>query len=303
MIRSMTGFGTAATKVGGATVSLEVRSVNNRHFKCTVRVPEGMESLEAELESRCSRRLGRGSVTISLRLTEAETAVAARIDAERLSQYMIQLDRALSGLGTRTTQDDAATRAAIAGALLALPGVVVSDGGASFLHSVQPAAMALLDEACDRLLAMRTAEGTALRDHVRSCAATLGDRLAAVRDRAPRVVAAYQERLRQRVNALLAEVGAAVEPSDLLREVAIFAERSDIAEEVSRLSAHLAQLDSLLSDANPEPVGRTLDFLAQEMLREANTIASKSADAEISRHVVDMKTAIDRIKEQAQNAE
>jgi uncharacterized protein (TIGR00255 family) len=150
---------------------------------------------------------------------------------------------------------------------------------------------------------MRTAEGTALRDHVRSCAATLGDRLAAVRERAPRVVAAYQERLRQRVNALLAEVGAAVEPSDLLREVAIFAERSDIAEEVSRLSAHLAQLDSLLSDANPEPVGRTLDFLAQEMLREANTIASKSADAEISRHVVDMKTAIDRIKEQAQNAE
>ena len=303
MIRSMTGFGTAETKVGGATVSLEVRSVNNRHFKCVVRVPEGMESLEAELESRCSRRLGRGSVTISLRVTEAETAVAARIDPERLAQYMAQLAKSLPDAAARAINDDAAARASVIASLLALPGVVVSDGGASFLHSVQPAALALLDEACDRLLAMRTIEGVALRDHVKACAATLSERLSSVRVRAPKVVAAYQERLRQRVNALLAEVGAAVEPSDLLREVAVFAERSDIAEEVERLAAHLAQLDGLLADSNPEPVGRTLDFLAQEMLREANTIASKSADADISRHVVEMKTAIDRIKEQAQNAE
>ena len=303
MIRSMTGFGTAETKVGGATVSLEVRSVNNRHFKCAVRVPEGMESLEPELESRCSRRLGRGSVTISLRVTEAETAVAARIDGDRLAQYMSQLMQALPDTRARSMMDDAGARASIVASLLSLPGVVVSDGGASFLHSVQPAALTLLDEACDRLLAMRTTEGLALRDHVRACAVTLGDRLATVRARAPKVVAAYEGRLRQRVNALLAEVGAAVEPSDLLREVAVFAERSDIAEEVERLGAHLAQLDTLLADSNPEPVGRTLDFLAQEMLREANTIASKSADAEISRHVVEMKTAIDRIKEQAQNAE
>ena len=300
MIRSMTGFGTAQTKVGGATVSLEVRSVNNRHFKCTVRVPEGMESLEAELESRCSRRLGRGSVTISLRVTEAETAVAARIDADRLSQYMGQLMQALPDTRARAMMDDAGARASVVASLLALPGVVVSDGGASFLHSVQPAALELLDEACGRLLAMRTSEGLALRDHVKSCAVTLGERLATVRARAPKVVAAYEGRLRQRVNALLAEVGAAVEPSDLLREVAIFAERSDIAEELVRLESHLAQFRSLLAE---DSTGRQLDFLAQELAREANTVAAKSADVGIAHAVVEVKTLVDRLREQVQNLE
>ena len=115
----------------------------------------------------------------------------------------------------------------------------------------------------------------------------------------PRVV----DRLRQRLATALKELGATVSDADLVREVAIFAERSDIAEEVARLSGHVAQFRSVIDASNPQPAGRTLDFLAQEMLREANTIASKSGDVEISRRVVEIKTAIDRIKEQAQNAE
>ena len=103
--------------------------------------------------------------------------------------------------------------------------------------------------------------------------------------------------------ALLAEVGATAAEQDLLREVAVFAERSDVAEEVARLTGHLHQYEQVISPRHPEPAGRTLDFLSQEMLREANTIASKSQDVEIARRVVEMKTAIDRIKEQAANAE
>ncbi|MEC8321802.1 MAG: DUF1732 domain-containing protein, partial [Planctomycetota bacterium] len=117
------------------------------------------------------------------------------------------------------------------------------------------------------------------------------------------VVEAYRDRLHQRVSALLEDVGKTLDEGDLVREVAVFAERSDIAEEVVRLGGHLDQLFDLLSRTDGEPVGRTLDFLTQEMLREANTIASKSADAEIARDVVEIKGLIDRVKEQAANVE
>lgn len=303
MIRSMTGFGVAEGSVGGASVSVEVRSVNSRHFKCSVRVPEGMEALEAELDAHCARRLARGTVTVALRVSEVASAVSARIDRDRLRHHFAEVTSALPAPAGASIGSDPQAAATLASGLLALPGVVVSDGGASFLQSLRPVAVSLLDAACDRALAMRTTEGQSLRDHVQACAAQLRERLSAVKARAPQVVTAYEARLRQRVSALLAEAGVAVQQADLLREVAVFAERSDIAEETERLGAHLSQLDGLLDPANPEPVGRTLDFLSQEMLRETNTIASKSADAEISRHVVEMKTAIDRIKEQAQNAE
>ncbi|MFO0492211.1 MAG: endoribonuclease YicC domain-containing protein, partial [bacterium] len=129
------------------------------------------------------------------------------------------------------------------------------------------------------------------------------DALAVVGTRAPLATNAYQERLRTRMNSLLSEVGAVAAETDLLREVAVFAERSDVAEEVARLSGHLSQYEQVIAPAHPEPAGRTLDFLSQEMLREANTMASKSNDVEISRAVVEIKSAIDRIKEQAANVE
>jgi uncharacterized protein (TIGR00255 family) len=186
--------------------------------------------------------------------------------------------------------------------LLTVPGVV----GLSpdrLTESARPILHRLLDEAADRMLAMRAKEGEGLHAQLRLFGQQVRERLEIIGVRAPDVVRLYQERLRQRVTQLLAEVGASVRDEDLLREVAIFAERSDIAEEVSRLGGHLDQLDRILDASNEEPAGRTLDFLSQEMLREANTIASKSADGEIARRIVEIKTAIDRIKEQAANAE
>lgn len=294
MIRSMTGFGVARGEVDGVPVEAEVRSVNNRHFKCTLRIPEELSALEGDVEAACTRRLARGSVLVTLRIVASAARRGARIDGEVLNSYIAQLTQMLGSEEARKVDR---------GQLLSLPGVVVEDGGEVFLEHLRPTVLRLVDEACHRVLETRAREGETIRTHLAECAKTLRARTMAIQSRAPRVVEAYQTRLRQRMDAMLKEVGKSVEPSDLLREVAIFAERSDIAEELVRLAGHIDQLERLLDPSNGEPVGRPIDFLAQELLREANTIASKSADVETAQQVVDIKTAIDRIKEQAQNVE
>ena len=187
--------------------------------------------------------------------------------------------------------------------LLDIPGVLVHEPVEAVVERARPAVLKVIDSACDALIAMREREGELLRADLRGLLESIDSRLAVVAERAPLVVEHYQERLRQRMTTLLEEVGASVQNEDLLKEVAVYAERTDISEEVVRLGGHLEQFEQLIEGASPDPVGRTLDFLAQEMLREANTIASKSADSEISRNVVEIKGLIDRIKEQSANAE
>jgi len=295
MLRSMTGFGVAAAESEGRQVSVEVRSVNNRFFKATVRVPPELSAVEAELEAQLGRITSRGSVTATVRLGLTAPDAAGEINAAVARGFVERMLAAMPPeIASRATVDLAT--------LLTVPGVV----GLSpdrLVDEVRPVVLRLLQEACERMLAMRTREGATLHAQLASFGSAMRERLALVAARAPTVVAAYHERLRARVNQLLAATGATLEPADLAREVAIYAERSDIHEEVSRLGGHLDQYDRLLASRGDEPVGRTLDFLAQEMLREANTIASKSSDAEISRLVVEIKTTIDRIKEQAANAE
>ena len=150
---------------------------------------------------------------------------------------------------------------------------------------------------------MRSREGRTTHDQLHEHCRQIADRLTKVAQRAPVVVEHYQQRLQERINALLAESGSAIGQEDLIREVAVYAERSDISEEVSRLQGHLQQFAEILNAEKGEPAGRTLDFLSQEMLREANTIASKCLDIDISREIVQIKGAIDRIKEQVQNVE
>lgn len=295
MIRSMTGFGVATAEQGGRQYSVEVRSVNNKFFKAVVRVPSELVSLEPELEAALARRTQRGSVTVTVRLGLSASDAAGEVNVDAARAFVERMFAAMPpAIADRATVDLAT--------LLTVPGVVglAPDRVA---ESARPVLLRLLEESCDRMLAMRAREGQALHGLLQNFAATMREKLAVVGDRAPKVVFHYQERLRARVTQLLSEVGGTLRDEDLIREVAIFAERSDIAEEVARLGGHLDQLDRILDPANDEPAGRTLDFLAQEMLREANTIASKSADGEIARRIVEIKTAIDRIKEQAANAE
>ena len=292
----MTGFGNASADADGCRFSVEIKSVNNRFFKATVRVPEELSTLETELETAVAKRLGRGSVMVLVRFVPGGAVAAAEVNPDAARTALTALLAALpTELRDRATVD--------LGALRAVPGVLRTDGVEQSVEMARPVLLRRGDEAGDRVRAMRTREGESISRELVRFGEAIRSALAAVGERAPLATSNYQERLRARMNSLLSEIGATAAEQDLLREVAVFAERSDVAEEVARLTGHLHQYEQVISPRHPEPAGRTLDFLSQEMLREANTIASKSQDVEIARRVVEMKTAIDRIKEQAANAE
>jgi len=292
----MTGYGDASAHIDGCHYFVEVRSLNNKYFKANIRLAEEFQGMEAEFEAKLRERLSRGTVTVTARCSQDSAAAAYAINLGALQSYLSalkQLPDVQSGLLTL----DAAS-------LLSLPGVMQPPPNEDArVKRVRDAFAKLLDVAVQTLLAMREREGTVLVADLESNRQVIAERLADVAERAPGVVLEYQSRLKLRVESAIREAQLSIEPGDLVREVAIYAERTDIAEEIKRLSAHLDQFKDMLSRLDGKPLGRTLDFLAQEMLREANTIASKSPDAAIARHAVEIKGAIDRIKEQAQNIE
>jgi uncharacterized protein (TIGR00255 family) len=288
----MTGFGSAQATADGRRWQVEVRTVNGRALKCNCRIPDQVHGIEIEVEKVIGTHLSRGSVTVTIRLHDESERAAAHVNVAALQAYV----RAL-----RPVMDEAGLTLG-AGDLLALPGVVEEVEDEEIRGSCMQVLRDLIDEACNGVNAMRTAEGEALEKDINGHLSIIGTLLHEVEAQAPAVAAAYQDRLRQRMNTLLAEVGATARDEDLLREVAIFAERTDIAEEISRLGIHLDQFAVLLARSDG-PTGRTMDFLTQEMLREANTMGSKCQDADVARCIVEIKGAVDRIKEQVQNIE
>lgn len=296
MIRSMTGFGDASGEYEGVHYFLEVRSLNNKYFKASIRLPEELQGLEPVLESELRRRLTRGTITLVGKVSDESASAAYEVNHEALSRYIEQV--------RQTAQVADGSVALELGPLLSLPGVLMPPADEEErLDKARVAFLELLELACSHLISMRIREGNLLLEDLRGHHEIIRTRLESISERSPSVLVEYEDRLRQKVEMLLKDAGFTAEPVDLVREVALFAERSDIAEEIARLSGHLQQFDQLITDPGERPIGRTLDFLSQEMLREANTIASKSGDAEISKHIVEIKGAIDRIKEQVQNVE
>lgn len=293
MLLSMTGFGAAHGQVDGVEFDVEVRSVNSRYFKCSLKVPECHSQTEADIEKCIRRRVGRGAVSLSVRMRMPDDQAAHDVNVAALNRYVSQL-RAADAVGGQGMRVDLAS-------ILLLPGVCDPPAMSDLRDRTAAGLIDLAEKAIEGLVAMRREEGKAveadLRDHCRTIEAGVTTVTAA----APRVLQLYHERLMVRVQELMGDGRLGIEDQTLVREVAVFAERSDIAEEVSRLTGHVAQFHQAL-DADG-PIGRKLDFIAQEMLREANTIASKAGDVGIAREVVDIKTAIDRIKEQVQNVE
>lgn len=299
LIHSMTGYGDAAEQVEGIHYSVALHSLNNRYFKASVRLPDEVTDLEAPLESMLRKRLKRGSVSLSVRIRQSEAATVQQVNDAALVGYLEHLESIHHKLSSRDQ-----TISIDLTALLGLPGVLEpSDGQDSLLHVAEPIILRLTHEACDKLIAMRTTEGLAIADDLAHHRARIRERMEDVAGRAPMVVEEYHQRLRARIDELLARAELRVEEKDLIHEVAIFADRADISEEVNRMGGHLDQFEQIVQSADGNSAGRTLDFLAQEMLREANTIASKSNDAPISRAIVEVKGAIDRIKEQVQNVQ
>ncbi len=294
MIRSMTGFGDASNNDAGSVYSVEVRSVNNKFLKTSIRIPDRFASLEPEIEQIVRATVARGSVTVTVNCTDTDEGAAQDINAPALRKYAQQVADAI---GTPIESVSIAD-------LVSLPGVLCPPSDEDTrLERARVAVSPLVKLALEHLVAMRTREGISLHDDLVGHLDFISERLDEIQVIAPRVIKDYESRLKARMESLISDAGVEIEQAEILREIAVYAEKTDIAEEIARLSEHLIHFKDLLADEGSRPLGRTMDFLSQELLREANTIASKSPDAKMSRLIVEIKGAIDRIKEQVQNAE
>lgn len=293
MIVSMTGFGDAACEKDGTHYAAELRSLNNRYFKAMIKLPDGVAGLEPELESMLREKLGRGSITLTLKMRIDSAQAAYHVNVPALESYITQL-RQVKGLDHIARIDLAA--------LMSLPGVCQEPTeGSDEIEQHGKAIRQLAEQAIAKLMTMRQHEGESLFADLMKHINLIGAHLGQIQLRAPLVIEDYHKRLTQRVNQLLSRSELQLAQQDLSREVAVYAERADISEEIQRLGQHLKAFEQACRA--DEHAGRKLDFIAQEMLREANTIASKANDSEIAGHIVEIKGAIDRVKEQVQNVE
>lgn len=295
MISSMTGFGQACSEVDGVVYAVEVRSVNNRFFKAHLRIPDIVAYLEGEIERLHRDAIYRGTVSYTLRMKNISGEAFFDIDENALKTYV----RRLNGL---LGENDEHSRIDLA-ALLSLPGIVhpvVPDP--TQMNQMRQVVLSLSQKALDLLKQSRDEEGQSLAADLLVNLDRIEKHIEIIRGRVGGVIEEYHARLKERISRLLADAQLNIDQDLLAREVAVYADRSDIAEELSRLAAHLDQFRKCCRTGGAA-VGRRLDFITQEMLREANTIASKSSDTTINQSVIEMKCAIDRIKEQVQNVE
>jgi uncharacterized protein (TIGR00255 family) len=294
LLISMTGFGEARGQTGEMAVTVEVRTINSRHLKFTLRSSEGYSALEPEIEAVTRDVIRRGTVQLNLRVECGSRADDYHINTEVLENYRQQIEQYT---GQVPGNDSLAMQM-----LLSLPGAIDEKSrGEHDPREDWPAIEPVIREALAAVSKMRAEEGVALAADLAHNGRQIAELLDAIARRAPEVVQSYQSRLTSRVQQALSELNVTVQPADLLREIALFADRSDISEEIVRLRSHLQQYEAAL--LMTESSGRKLEFIAQEMGREINTIGSKANDAEISRLVVEIKTALERIREQIQNVE
>ena len=292
----MTGYGEASFEGDGFNVAVELRAVNNRYLKVSLRAAEPYNLLEPEFEKVIRKVIRRGTVQVHLRCQRRLSPQDFQVNAVALRGYLAQLQPIAKELGLPDNGQ------ALLGQVLALPGVIPEASSAGFnLEAEWPIVERVLGQAVAKLQAMRDDEGRAMARELLALRDHIDTELAQVRARAPQVSVAFRDRLLERVRGLLAELDVQIDRTDLIKEVSVFAERSDIAEEVVRLASHLDQFQVVVNE--PESAGRKLEFLTQEMFREANTIGSKASDVDISRHVVEIKATLEKIRELVQNVE
>lgn len=293
MLLSMTGFGEAHRKQGSTAVAAEVRTINSRYFKLVVRCGEGYSALEPLIENLVRQHIKRGTVQVMLRIDRARASDDFKINAAVLDGYRRQLQQLC--VEWKVTHPPLES-------LLALPGVVDETAtGAADVDAEWPLIQEALAAAIDQMTRMRVEEGQAMAADLASNAQLMARELDAIDSRAPGVAEGYRDRLAERLAKILEEFQISLDPGDLIRETSIYAERSDISEEIVRLRSHLEQFGATLR--LPESSGRKLEFLTQEMFRETNTIGSKANDVQISRHVIEIKALIESIREMIQNVE
>ncbi len=285
----MTGFGEARRQDARGTIQVELRAVNNRHLKISLKISDSHSQMEPAIEALVREKIRRGTIQLHIRIERPRRPEDYRLNLVALESYRRQVAELSSG------------SAVDLGALLLLPGVVEDRRPADDPEQDWPALAETVGTALERLEASRALEGKVMAGELAALGGAIADQVGGIADRAPGVVIAYQKRLVERVTALLSEQAHALEPRDVAREVALMADRLDVSEEIVRLRAHLDQYQAILVD--PESSGRKLEFLVQEMGREINTIGSKASDVEISHSVVEAKSLLEKIRELVQNVE
>lgn len=288
-MKSMTGHGRGVAAEKGARVAVECFSVNRKQGEVSVSVPRELAWMEPRVREETLKRIARGKVQVSIAIEHAPTDSSSLIDRRRAAEFL---------RAARVLQKELGLKGEVSlESVLAAPGVLRTVEESS--HDLWPLACKALHAALDVLLTMRAKEGVHLQKVLRKSASQMAALVKRIRPLASRVPAHYRESLLRRLRA--AELPLDLADPRLVSEIAIFAERSDITEELSRLDSHLVQFREAL-DADG-PVGRTLEFLVQEMAREWNTTGAKASDPEISRLVVEAKAELDRMREQLANIE
>ncbi len=291
MIRSMTGFGSGRGRSGPEEIDVEVRSVNHKFCEVKVRLPRELAALELDAVRSVKERLARGGIDVSARRAPGKASLAPRVDLGLAEEYA----RAFAAVGERLGLPGQVGLSQVLGA----EGVVSLEERSVDLAAARGALAAALAQALDSLTAMRESEGQALARDLEARLQAVEQMVARVQELSPRSVEHYRQRLAERVAELAR--GVAVDPARLAAEVALFADRADVSEELTRLGSHLAQMRILI--AGGEPAGRKMAFLVQEMNREVNTVGSKAQSGEIATLVVALKAEIERMREQVQNVE
>ena len=286
----MTGFGHSSLQTPHAHVTAELKSVNNRYLKLTLRLPDSIARFEAEIERVIRSRISRGAVQGSLRVRFLSGQSDHQLDLTVLQNYQRQLADA-------TAQSDIPLAA-----LLALPGVVVeSDVDDAQLSALWPHLERCLNETLDHFDDFRRREGQSMAQDLALQCEVIEQQLQTIITLAATVVTEYRDKLLERTRRLVADLNVSLSEADLVREIAVFADRCDINEEITRLKSHILQFRRLLNGDSSQ--GRKLEFISQEMFREINTIGSKANSTSIAHCVVEMKAAVERIREVLQNVE
>jgi uncharacterized protein (TIGR00255 family) len=307
-VRSMTGHGSASAATDLGNVTVELRTVNHRGFKCSLRTPESLAGCESKIESVIRDYLHRGAVNLTIGVEREQGQTPVQINEAVLAGYIRQCHAAMEQAAAAYDSNVVLNVAA----LTSLPGVLSGErpSGEQAERNWRQVRRILVD-ALQNLVTMREREGAHMAETLLKDCGSIRANVQSIQALAPQAAEKYRARLESKVKRVLAEHHADVDAVDLLREVQIYADKADVSEEITRLDSHLILFESVLHGAGSggkdpgreDPTGRKLDFIIQEMFRETNTIGSKSAHSEVSALVVEIKCAIERMRELVQNLE
>ena len=292
MVKSMTGYGRAVETVNGREFTVEIRSVNNRYLDCTVKLPRSFSFAEEAVKAAVKAAVSRGKVDVYISVrSETEADVQVTLNRPVLEGYLAAMRQMVDEYGVK---DDISVST-----LARMSDVFLVDKPKADEEQLKADLLSVVDKALQAYDAMRVTEGLALENDLRSRANTILELVAQVEELNPKTVSDYRKRLEEKMREVLENKS--IDESRILTEAAIFADKVAVDEETVRLRSHLEQMDAMLSGTGG--IGRKLDFLLQEMNREANTTGSKCTDVKVARIVVDIKAELEKIREQTQNIE